>query len=250
MLSKLAAGGLSAGVILIWWPTLFESDSATSWVLRGLTWTLMTEILLLILMPVEQALIAHPRLAGPRARINGLTARPRAAWERRRKAALGLTALLALSIPVGLVVTGAGRVHPPKPAVRNVHVTEEVTKVVRQPIEVRHETVVKRVPVQITTTRTVPVPVPAATTVPEPKTPDDKPSKQTDTANKHEPTAAPQDTGTQTPRDSQPEPAPQTADPQTQPQPTPAPTATATTPAAPAPTAEPAPTAAPVPAGE
>jgi len=247
LLSKLAAGGLSAGVILIWWPTLFESDSATSWVLRGLTWTLMTEILLLILMPVEQALIAHPRLAGPRERINGLTARPRAAWERRRKAALGLTALLALSIPVGLVVTGAGRVHPPKPAVRNVHVTEEVTKVVRQPIEVRRETVVKRVPVQITTTRTVPVPVPAATTVPAPKS-DAKPSTQSDTAKKGEPAADPQETDVQTPRDSQPEPAPQATVPQTLPQATPAPTST--TPVAPAPTPEPSPAAAAAPAGE
>src|SRR6476661_3467273 len=56
LLSKLVAGGLSAAVILLWWPRFFPADNATTWLIRGVIWTLSFELLLHALLPVERAL--------------------------------------------------------------------------------------------------------------------------------------------------------------------------------------------------
>ena len=56
-LSKSIAGGLSAGVVLLWWPVLFDDvDTVTSWLARGVAWTLCFELLLLAFVPFERAL--------------------------------------------------------------------------------------------------------------------------------------------------------------------------------------------------
>ena len=56
-LSKSIAGGLSAGVVLLWWPVLFdEVDTVTSWFVRGVAWTVCFELLLVALIPFERAL--------------------------------------------------------------------------------------------------------------------------------------------------------------------------------------------------
>src|SRR4029450_4501517 len=56
-LSKSIAGGLSAGVVLLWWPVLFDDvDTVTSWFIRGVAWTLCFELLLVALIPFERAL--------------------------------------------------------------------------------------------------------------------------------------------------------------------------------------------------
>ena len=56
-LSKSIAAGLSTGVVLLWWPVLFaEVDTVTSWLIRGVAWTVCFELLLIALVPFERAL--------------------------------------------------------------------------------------------------------------------------------------------------------------------------------------------------
>jgi len=57
LLSKSIAGGLSAGVVLLWSPVLFEEvDTVTAWFARGVAWTVCFELLLFALIPFERAL--------------------------------------------------------------------------------------------------------------------------------------------------------------------------------------------------
>ncbi len=56
LLSKLLAGGLSAAVILLWYPQFFPSDSVESWLIRGVVWTFSFELMLLAFGPFEEAL--------------------------------------------------------------------------------------------------------------------------------------------------------------------------------------------------
>ena len=56
-LSKSIAGGLSAGVVLLWWPVIFDRmNTVMSWFVRGVTWTVLFELLLIALIPFERAL--------------------------------------------------------------------------------------------------------------------------------------------------------------------------------------------------
>jgi hypothetical protein len=64
-MSKLIAGGLSAGVVLLWWPRFFPHDSAGTWVARGIAWTLLAEILVVALSPLEHVLRARVAATGP-----------------------------------------------------------------------------------------------------------------------------------------------------------------------------------------
>ena len=106
-LSKSIAGGLSAGVVLLWWPVLFEEvDTVTSWFVRGVAWTVCFELLLVALIPFERALWETARgerisrrdgqrgLASPL----GLAPAPHGPPERRGH--------VALAIPVVLLVAG------------------------------------------------------------------------------------------------------------------------------------------------
>jgi hypothetical protein len=161
LFSKLLAGGLSAGVMLVWWPLVFEQDGPTSWVLRGLLWTLCFEILLLCFAPVEKALLQSAAAQRARQRLGTLTAPARQAAERRRLAALGTTAAFALSIPVGLVVTGADHLKAPA-APKTVNITK-VTKVVR-PVKVQRQVIVKNREVPVTVYRAVAAPSAAVVT--------------------------------------------------------------------------------------
>jgi hypothetical protein len=61
-LSKSIAGGLSAGVVLLWWPVIFDRvNTITSWFVRGVAWTILFELLLVALIPFERALWETPR---------------------------------------------------------------------------------------------------------------------------------------------------------------------------------------------
>jgi hypothetical protein len=53
LVSKIAAGGLSAGVFLLWWPEHVHGEGLSQLVLRGLLWTLTFELLLLAFAPLE-----------------------------------------------------------------------------------------------------------------------------------------------------------------------------------------------------
>jgi hypothetical protein len=168
-LSKSIAGGLSAGVVLLWWPLLFEDvDTVTSWFVRGVAWTLIFEVLLLALVPFERALweTAHgERIAR---RVGDAGSRLHSGSHRRRMGRLSAVATVALAVPVVLVLAGLHEHAPARaeaPAVRPIKVVR-VTKVVR-PVTVKR--VVERAPISgqpVTTTpqSAAPAPVPPRTT--------------------------------------------------------------------------------------
>jgi hypothetical protein len=168
-LSKSIAGGLSAGVVLLWWPVLFaEVDTVTSWFVRGVAWTLCFELLLVALVPFERALweTAH----GERITRTMGTAGSRlhSGSHRRRIGRLSAVASVALAVPVVLLVAGLHEHVPARaeaPAVTPIKVVR-VTKVVR-PVTVKK--VIQRAPISgqpvVTTPEpAAPAPVPPRTT--------------------------------------------------------------------------------------
>src|SRR3954451_20578278 len=134
LLSKLIAGGLSAGVVLLWWPHFVTHDSAVSWVARGITWTLLAEIVVLALSPVE--LILRSRLAGlaPVGRLQGIGGR-------LHLLAYGVLVAVAVGLPLTLIAPGS-----PAPAAEAEQVTN-VTRIVKvvKPVEVKRIVVRKTV---------------------------------------------------------------------------------------------------------
>jgi hypothetical protein len=170
-LSKSIAGGLSAGVVLLWWPVLFEDvDTVTSWFIRGVAWTLCFELLLVALIPFERALWETARGERIARRVGDAGSRLHSGSPRRRIGRLSAVASTALAVPVVLVLAGvsehvSARAEPPE--VRPINVVR-VTKVVR-PLTVKR--VVERAPVSgqpvVTTPPPVqdpPAPVPPRTT--------------------------------------------------------------------------------------
>jgi hypothetical protein len=134
LLSKSIAGGLSAGVVLLWWPVLFDHvDTVTSWLARGVAWTVCFEVLVYALMPFERALwetSRGERLAG---RVDAAQSRLHAGSHGRRLSRLSVLATVALSVPVALLVTGLQKqptASAGTPVVRPINVVR-VTKVVK-----------------------------------------------------------------------------------------------------------------------
>lgn len=141
LLSKLLAGGLSAGLVLAWWPALFDSEGVISWVWRGLAWTLLFELMLGALAPLEMALKQHPRTIKAKHFLARLF-RP-ALLRLPSSSPLASAALLAvgaIALPVGLMVSRSDQVKQPRPT-KLVKLTErkvvkpvkvvKVTKVVK-----------------------------------------------------------------------------------------------------------------------
>lgn len=151
--SKLFAGGLSAGVILLWWPMFFHTDSVTTWLCRGVAWTLCFELLLLALSPFEAELWATHRGERLSRKAHAARARLHHDSRRRRMSRLGVLAGLALAVPLALIALGLGS-HVPtqKPVVPKV---TQVTRVIRVVKPVRVQRVVK--------VRTVAQPAPTRT---------------------------------------------------------------------------------------
>jgi hypothetical protein len=139
-LSKSVAGGLSAGVVLLWWPLLFPDHTLASWLGRGVVWTVCVELLLLALAPLEAAI--WETRGGERLlrRAREADARLRSGSRRRTMLRLATIAAAALAIPAALLAAGPSERAPAKAAVRPVRVVE-VTRVVR-PVTVKR---VKRV---------------------------------------------------------------------------------------------------------
>jgi hypothetical protein len=170
-LSKSIAGGLSAGVVLLWWPVLFDDvDTVTSWFVRGVAWTLCFELLLVALVPFERALWETTRGERIARRVGDAGSRLHSGPPRSRIRRVSAVASLALAIPVVLVLAGLSEHVPARaeaPKVRPINVVR-VTKVVR-PVTVQK--VVERAPISgqpIVTTQTpaqdAPAPVPPRTT--------------------------------------------------------------------------------------
>ncbi len=173
-LSKSIAGGLSAGVVLLWWPVLFDDvDTVTSWFVRGVAWTLCFELLLVALIPFERALWETARGERIARRVGDAGSRLHSGPPRSRIRRVSAVASLALAIPVVLVLAGLSEHIPARaeaPKVRPINVVR-VTKVVR-PVTVKR--VVERAPISgqpiVTKPAPAPAPVPPRTTEETPST--------------------------------------------------------------------------------
>jgi hypothetical protein len=166
-LSKSIAGGLSAGVVLLWWPVLFdEVDTVTSWFVRGVAWTVCFELLLFALIPFERALWDTARAERIVQRVGSAGSRIDSGSHRRRIGRLSAVAGVALAVPAALLVAGLHAQLPVRAeaaAPRPVKVVR-VTKVVR-PVTVQR--IVEQAPQPEVT---APVPVqPRTTDTPAPK---------------------------------------------------------------------------------
>lgn len=152
--SKLLAGGLSAGAILLWWPMFFRTDSVTAWLVRGIAWTLMFELLLLALSPFEVALWSTARGERLIERVQAGRALLEHDSPRRRIGRRAVLALGALAVPLALIALGVSS-HIPSPRPAPVRVTR-VTRVVRVVKPVRVQRVVQVESVAATVPAAVP----------------------------------------------------------------------------------------------
>jgi hypothetical protein len=162
-LSKAIAGGLSAGVVLLWWPLLFEDvDTVTSWFVRGVAWTVCFELVLVALIPFERAL--WDSAGGERIvrRVSEAESRLHSGSRRRRIGRLSGIATVALVVPVVLLVTGLHEQAPAHAEAKPVAPIKvvRVTKVVR-PVTVKR--IVERAPVSGQAIRAAGEPAPSAT---------------------------------------------------------------------------------------
>jgi hypothetical protein len=167
-LSKSIAGGLSAGVVLLWWPVLFDKvDTVTSWFVRGVAWTVCFELLLVALIPFERALWETGRGERISRTMGSAGMRLHSGSHRRRMSRLSAVATMALAVPVVLLVAGLHKqapAHAEAPAPSPIKVVR-VTKVVR-PVTVKR--IIERAPVQReyaapAPQQAVPAPVPPRT---------------------------------------------------------------------------------------
>jgi hypothetical protein len=209
LLSKLIAGGLSAGVVLLWWPRFFPHDSAGIWVARGIAWTLLAEVLVVALSPLEHVLRARVAAIRPVGHVRSfftLSSRLRA-WF-----ALGLAAV-AVSLPLMLIATGRpAKADPPKQQVTNV---TRVVKVVKR-VQVKRVVVQRPAPAAPPSYPAAVAPAPVATSSPAvtptaaPKRAAKKPTRQRtpETNPKSDKPAAPTPTPDATAAPATPTPAP------------------------------------------
>jgi hypothetical protein len=148
LVSKVLAGGVSAGIFLLWWPAHVSADGPEWLVVRGLLWTLALEILALCFIPLERAITAGVRDRGLRA----LAPRPLVRALALATAGLAVPATLVGATGGHLGAPVASAAKPPKVIVKR--------EIVRREVVVRRVSKVVRVPVA-----TAAAPAPAATRV-------------------------------------------------------------------------------------
>ena len=141
LFSKIVAGGLSAGVILLWWPLVFPSDTVESWLIRGVLWTLCFELMLHSFAPLEESLWRSRTARRVAARAQAATARIGAESPRKRHHGRMAIAVVALSVPLTLLATAPAHRLSPKPAtaaakVRHVTEVKRVVRVERRTVTV------------------------------------------------------------------------------------------------------------------
>ena len=135
--SKLVAGGLTAAVVLLWWPRFFPADSVQSWLGRGVVWTLCFELVLLAFRPLEAALWETEQGRRLRCRADAARRRFDVDSPRRRLGGAALVAALAVTASVTALVLG-----PPHPAsqarvaTRQVTQVKRIVRVVKKPVQV------------------------------------------------------------------------------------------------------------------
>ena len=144
LLSKSIAGGLSAGVVLLWSPILFDDvDSVTSWLARGVAWTVCFELLLVALVPFERALWETARGERISSRVGSAGSRLHTGSHRKRIGRLSAIATAALVVPVTLLVMGLDQHAPARAEATPV----TPIKVVRVTKVVNVKRVVQRAPI-------------------------------------------------------------------------------------------------------
>jgi hypothetical protein len=150
--SKLLAGGLSAGIFLIWWADHYPGQGLGWLVLRGTLWTLCFEFMLHAFAPVERLAwqkMARPGLVGRARRVAG------GLLQRAPHARMAVTLTMAgigLAVPLVLFGHAAGR--SARPATGAPAVVSRV--IVQRPI-IERKVIVRRevVPVADSTPRPV-----------------------------------------------------------------------------------------------
>jgi hypothetical protein len=140
LLSKVIAAGLAAGVFLLWWPAHLPSTGVQWLVLRGLTWTLAFEVLVLSFVPFERMAtraLVRRRDGGRAARVrHRLAAAPAPA----RASVAVMLAFTGLLLP-GLLLLHSGRLPTAQPVAHTTKVVRKVVvrKVVHERTVVVHE---------------------------------------------------------------------------------------------------------------
>lgn len=149
LIPKVLAGGLSAGIFLLWWPAHVTATGSEWLFVRGILWSLAFEILLLAYSPVEKAVIGAVRAREPRRLGTARVAR-------------GLT-FAAVAVAIPLVMLAGSR--PPAAAPARAAAPKVIVKreIVKREVVVRRVSRVLRVPGPTVTTT---APTAPATTTP------------------------------------------------------------------------------------
>ena len=149
LIPKVLAGGLSAGIFLLWWPAHVTATGSEWLFVRGILWSLAFEILLAAYSPVEKAVVGAVRAREPR-RLG------------TRRVARVLT-FAAVAVAVPLVMLAGSR--PPNAAPARAAAPKVIVKreIVKREVVVRRVSRVVRVPGPTVTTT---APTAPATTTP------------------------------------------------------------------------------------
>jgi hypothetical protein len=158
LLSKILAGGLTAGVFLLWWPRHFPAEGLEWLVVRGLLWTLVFELLLVAFAPVEDMAMRRVRNRLQRRR-DRVRARIESTPAGVRTGGVVAVACIGLVTPLALLSDVAK--NPLRPAEPETKVVRQV--IVQKPV-VKREVVVRRV------VQTTPAPAAPGAGAPAPAT--------------------------------------------------------------------------------
>jgi hypothetical protein len=147
--SKLLAGGLTAGIVLIWWPSHYPTTGIEWLVARGILATLGFELMMLAFAGVEDRVVA--RLAGHSPRVARLLRERAATAPSRARTGFVLAAGgVALVIPVLALASSGGPQVPVAQAATHTPTVQPVReRVVRQVVVKRrviHDEVVVAAP--------------------------------------------------------------------------------------------------------
>jgi len=127
------AGGLSAGLVLVWWPVIFsQSASIGSWVWRGLAWTLVFELLLGLLVPLQSKMSKHPLAIRAKVSLQAKINHGKNYLPEHPVTSTLLLAAVALALPAGLIISGPA---PVKQTKRPLQIIKKQTKIIK-PVKV------------------------------------------------------------------------------------------------------------------
>jgi hypothetical protein len=153
--SKLLAGGLTAGVVLIWWPTQFPTTGIEALVARGILATLGFELMLLAFAGVEDRAIA--RLARRSSRVARLRERAATAPRQARTGFVLAAGGVALVVPVLALASSGGPRVPLAQAAAPTQVVQPVRERVVRRVVVKRRVIHDEVVVAAPATPSAPV---------------------------------------------------------------------------------------------